>query len=236
MGRTQTKQRQLRMPYAREDPRMLGPVEKEGGLEVSIPRRVRAGEYFSSLWDMLMGTDILAWIEYGFDDEQECAIVRVTLYASPSFWIEHGIELALGHGSLLAKPLRVAEAAATKWAREVSRDGEERVLTRVRVKRVGELRLPSAPLRVILPEFLIEKSFGGQARVEAAVEAALRARDWEYERYTCELMYGLYLDLRFLPSSQWLRDTANALDVYASSHDPNEGEVDWDEIWAAVGR
>ncbi|GBG72194.1 hypothetical protein CBR_g11127 [Chara braunii] len=131
MGRTQTKQRQLRMPYARKDPRMLGPVEKEGGLEVSLLRRVRAGEYFSSWWGMLIGTDTFIWIESGFDDERECAIVRVTLYASAAFWIEHGIELALRHGSLLAKPLRVAEAAATKWAREVSRDGEERILTRV---------------------------------------------------------------------------------------------------------
>ncbi|GBG72649.1 hypothetical protein CBR_g12223 [Chara braunii] len=82
---------------------------------------------------MLMSPDIFVWIESGFDDKQECAIVRVTLYASPSFWIEHGIELALGHGSLLAKPLRVAEGAATKWAREVSRDGKERVLTRAAV-------------------------------------------------------------------------------------------------------
>ncbi|GBG61030.1 hypothetical protein CBR_g18625 [Chara braunii] len=133
MGRTQTKQRQLRMPYAREDPRMLEPIEKEGGLEVSLPRRVRAGEYLSSWWGMLMGMDIFVWIESGFDDRRECAIVRVTLYASPSFWIEYGIELALGHGSLLAKPLRVAEAATTKWAREVSRDGKERVLTRAAV-------------------------------------------------------------------------------------------------------
>ncbi|GBG59852.1 hypothetical protein CBR_g66660 [Chara braunii] len=133
MGRTQTKQRQLRMPYAREDPRMLAPIEKERGLEVSLPRRVRAGEYHSSWWVMLMGTDIFVWIESGFDDEQECAIVTVTLYASLSFWIEHEIELALGHGSLLARPLRVAEAVAAKWAREVSRDGEERVLTRTAV-------------------------------------------------------------------------------------------------------
>ncbi|GBG75039.1 hypothetical protein CBR_g19552 [Chara braunii] len=79
---------------------------------------------------------------------------------------------------MLARPLRVAEAAAAKWAREVSRYGEERVLNRISVERAGEFGLPSAPLRVILPEFLIEKSFGGQARVEAAAEAALRARDW----------------------------------------------------------
>ncbi|GBG58676.1 hypothetical protein CBR_g77 [Chara braunii] len=109
---------------------MLRPIEKEGGLEVSLPRRVRAGECLSSWWGMLMGTDIFVWIESGFDDGRECAIVRVTLYASAAFWIEHGIELALGHWNLLAKPLRVAEAAATKWAREVSRDGGDRVLTR----------------------------------------------------------------------------------------------------------
>ncbi|GBG61475.1 hypothetical protein CBR_g21819 [Chara braunii] len=164
MGRAQTELRQLRMPYAREDPRMLGPIEKEGGLEVSLPRRVRAGEHHSSWWGMSMGTDIFVWIESGFDDEQECAIVRVTLYASPSFWIEHGIELALGHGSLLTKPLRVAEAAAAKWAREVSRDGEERVLTRVAVSIMAEesgfakvLRWKnSCQLKVLLCEALQE--------------------------------------------------------------------------------
>ncbi len=236
MGRTQTKQSQLRMPYAREDPRMLRPTEKEGGLEVSLPRRVRAGEYLSSWWGVLMAMDIFVWIESGFDDQQECATKRVTLYASAAFWIEHRIELALGHGSLLARPLRVVEAAAAKWAREVSCDGEERVLTRVRVKCAGEFRLPSALLRVVLPEFLIEKSFGGQARVEAAAEVALRTRGWEYGRYTCELIYGMYLDPRFSPSSQWLRNTTNIVNVYVISHDPNEEIEDWDGLRAAVDR
>ncbi|GBG87061.1 hypothetical protein CBR_g44517 [Chara braunii] len=211
---------------------MLRLIEKEGGLEVSLPRMVRVGEYLPSWWGMLIGTDTFVWIESGFDDERKCAMVRVTLYASAAFWIEHGIELALGHGSLFAKPLRVVEAAAAKSARGVSRGGEEQVLTRVEVRRAEEFELPSASLRVILREFLIEKSFGGQARVEAAAEASLRARDWEYGRYTCELIYDLYLDLRFLPSSQWLRNNANTLDVYASSHDPNEGNVDWEEIRA----
>ncbi|GBG93252.1 hypothetical protein CBR_g61878 [Chara braunii] len=96
-----------------------------------LPRRVKEGEYISSWWGVQMDMDIFAWIESGFNDDQDCAIVRVTLYAPPSFWIEHGIELALRHESLLARPLRVAVAAAAKWAREASRDGEEQVPTRV---------------------------------------------------------------------------------------------------------
>ncbi|GBG68265.1 hypothetical protein CBR_g2814 [Chara braunii] len=222
------------MPYAKEDPSVTLPVKKEDGLEISLPRRVKEGEYISSWWGALIGKDIFAWIESGLDDDHGCAIVRVTLYASSSFWVGHGVELALGHGSLLARPLRVAEAAAVKLAKEVSSDGEEQVLTCTEVKRVEEFVLPSAPLRVILPEFLIEKCFGGQSRILAAADAALKTREWGSGCYTCELVYGLYLDLRFSPPSQWLRSMANVVDAYASSHDPDEGVGDWDEIRTAI--
>ncbi|GBG86540.1 hypothetical protein CBR_g41603 [Chara braunii] len=164
-------QRQLGMPYAREDPSVALPVKREKGLEISLSRRVKEGEYVSSLWDMSIDKGIFIWIESGFDDDQECAIVRVTLYAPPSFWVLHEIELALGHGSLLTRPLGIAEGAATKWARGRVLEGEEQVETRIEIKLAEEFALPSAPLRVVLPEFLIEKSFGGQARVEAATEA-----------------------------------------------------------------
>ncbi|GBG78665.1 hypothetical protein CBR_g27888 [Chara braunii] len=213
------------MPYAKEDPSVTLPVKKGDGFEISLPRRVKEGEYISSWWGTLMGKDIFAWIEFGLDDDQGCAIVRVTLYASSSFWVGHGVELALGHGSPLTRPLRVAEAAAVKWAKEVSCDGEEQVLTRIEVNRVEEFVLPSAPLRVILPEFLVEKYFGGQTRIVATADAALKTREWGSGCYTCELVYGLYPDLRFSPPSQWLRSMVNVVDAYASYHDPDEGTV-----------
>ncbi|GBG76416.1 hypothetical protein CBR_g22164 [Chara braunii] len=222
------------MPYAREDPSVTLPVKKGDGIEISLPRHVKEGEYISSWWGALIGKDIFAWIESGLDDDQGCAIVRVTLYASSSFRVEHGIELALGHESLLARPLRVAEAAAVKWAKEVSCDGEAQVLTRIEVKCVKEFLLSSASLWVILPEFFIEKCFGGQARIVAAADAALKTREWGNGCYTCELVYGLYLDLRFSPPSQWLRSMTNVVDAYASSHDPDEGVGDLDEIRVAV--
>ncbi|GBG61747.1 hypothetical protein CBR_g23261 [Chara braunii] len=179
---------------------------------------------------------MFTWIESGFNDEEDCAIVRVTLYASPSFWVLHGIELALGHESLLAKPLRVAEAATAKWARGRVQEREEQVVTQVEVKHAKEFALPSTPLRVTLSEILVEESFGGQARVEAAAETAVKAREWGYMRYTCKLIYGLYLDQSFLPGRQGLRSVAKVVDAYASSHDPDGEAVDWDEVRAAAGR
>ncbi|GBG70201.1 hypothetical protein CBR_g6333 [Chara braunii] len=111
----------------------------------------------------------------------------MTLYASSSFWVLHGIELAHGHGSLLARPLRVAEEATAKWTNDRIQEGEEQVETRVEVKHAEEFVLPLAPLRVVLPEFLVEACFGGQARVETAAEAAVK---WRFPEDEVECRLG----------------------------------------------
>ena len=95
-------ERQVGMAYAKEEPKISMPIEARGGLEVSLPRRVREGEYVSSWFGAPIGKDMYVWIESGLEDELDGAFVRLTLYASPSFWIEHGIELALGNEKLLA--------------------------------------------------------------------------------------------------------------------------------------
>ncbi|GBG80086.1 hypothetical protein CBR_g30453 [Chara braunii] len=183
---------------------------------------------------MSIDKGVFIWIESDLSDDQDCVIMRATLYASPSFWVLHGIELALGHESLLAKPLRVVEAAAAKWARGRVQKRGEQVVIQVEVKHTKEFALPSASLQVTLPKVLVEERFGGQARVEAAAEAAVKAREWEYARYTCELIYGLYLDQKFLPYSQELRDVAKVVDAYVSSHDPDGEAVDWDEAGTSI--
>ena len=85
------------MAYAREDPKVSTPEGTKGGLEVSLPRRIKEDEYVNSWFGASIGDDIFAWIESGLEDDTDGSFVRTTLYTSSTFWTLHGIELALGN-------------------------------------------------------------------------------------------------------------------------------------------